>query len=70
MVLDSMDKYAQEYFLEHLVAYTGTHDNNTLLGFIWELDNYTRNVVLDYVGYSADDWNKCLQRLTRVAING
>ncbi len=50
---------------KNLIAYTGTHDNNTLLGFIWELDNYTRSCVLDYVGYSADDWNKCYDSIIR-----
>lgn len=32
------------------VCYTGTHDNNTLLGFLFELDEETRRQVLDYVG--------------------
>ncbi|MBO4217246.1 MAG: 4-alpha-glucanotransferase, partial [Clostridia bacterium] len=39
------------------VAYTGTHDNNTLLGFIWELDGDTRSRVLEYCGYKGGDWN-------------
>ena len=42
-------------YTENLVAYTGTHDNNTLLGFLWELDDATRKTVLDYVGNPADD---------------
>jgi 4-alpha-glucanotransferase len=42
-------------YTENLVAYTGTHDNNTLLGFLWELDDATRKNVLDYVGNPADD---------------
>lgn len=42
---------------KNTVAYTGTHDNNTLLGFIWELDNETRRQVLDYCGYRGYDWN-------------
>ncbi|MBQ6702544.1 MAG: 4-alpha-glucanotransferase [Clostridia bacterium] len=50
---------------ENLVAYTGTHDNNTLLGFIWELDNYTRTTVLDYVGFCNEDWNKCYDTILR-----
>ncbi len=39
------------------VAYTGTHDNNTLLGFIWELDDVTRREVLAYCGYSSENWD-------------
>lgn len=49
----------------NLVAYTGTHDNNTLLGFVWDLDNYTRNAVLDYVGYCNTDWNKCYDTIIK-----
>ncbi len=49
----------------NLVVYTGTHDNNTLLGFVWELDNYTRNAVLDYVGYCNSDWNKCYDSIIK-----
>ena len=39
---------------ENLVAYTGTHDNNTLLGFLWELDERTRRNVLEYLGNPSD----------------
>lgn len=33
------------------VAYTGTHDNNTLLGYLWELDDNTREKMLAYCGH-------------------
>lgn len=39
---------------ENCVAYTGTHDNTTLLAYIYELDPATRNLMLDYIGYSGD----------------
>ncbi|MBQ7380781.1 MAG: 4-alpha-glucanotransferase [Clostridia bacterium] len=42
---------------ENTVAYTGTHDNNTLLGFVWELDDERRAQLMDYVGYRGTDWN-------------
>ena len=32
------------------VAYTGTHDNNTLLGYVFELDGDRRRRVLEYAG--------------------
>ncbi len=52
-------------YTNNLVAYTGTHDNNTLLGFIWELDNYTRNTLLEYVGFTDPDWNKCYDTIIK-----
>ena len=44
-------------FGKNSVAYTGTHDNNTLLGFIWECDYTKRKDLLDYCGYTGNDWN-------------
>jgi len=41
------------------VAYTGTHDNNTLLGYLWELDDATRRRVLEYCGHAGDWKNGC-----------
>jgi len=36
---------------ENAVAYTGTHDNNTLLGWLWELTPEERQFLFDYMGY-------------------
>lgn len=38
-------------YSNHCVAYTGTHDNNTLLGYVWELDEKSRRYMLEYCGY-------------------
>ncbi len=38
-------------YIENCVAYTGTHDNNTLLGYIFEMDESSRRRVFDYCGY-------------------
>ena len=40
---------------ENCVAYSGTHDNNTLLGYLWELDDATRAYMLEYCNHR-DDW--------------
>ena len=48
----------------HCVAYTGTHDNNTLLGFVWELDDATRARLMEYCGYTGD-WNRCYDAVLR-----
>lgn len=44
-------------YIRNIVAYTGTHDNNTLLGYVWEADEQTRRRILDYCGFTASDWN-------------
>lgn len=43
-------------YKQNCVAYTGTHDNNTLLGYLWELDDITRQQMLAYCGFSGTDW--------------
>lgn len=40
------------------VAYLGTHDNNTLLGWLWELDDATRCRVLQYCGFTGENWGE------------
>lgn len=47
------------------VAYTGTHDNNTLLGYVWELDAGTRATLLDYCGFRGTDWDRCYPDILR-----
>ncbi len=36
------------------VLYSGTHDNNTLLGFLWECDAEVRRTMLEYFGCSPE----------------
>ena len=48
-------------FDKNTVAYTGTHDNNTLLGYIWELDNATRERIFNYFGYKGDNFSEACE---------
>jgi len=38
------------------VAYTGTHDNNTTLGWLYELNEGARNYALKYCGFKGAGW--------------
>ena len=51
---DPRSPHLPHNYRENLAAYTGTHDNNTLLGFWWELDDRTRGAALDYLGDPKD----------------
>ena len=55
-------------FKENLVAYTGTHDNNTLLGFMWELDDKTRRDALSYIGFVGDNFDKSYDTIIRLML--
>lgn len=43
-------------YIRNSVAYSGTHDNNTIFGFLWESDENVRKRALDYCGFSGGDW--------------
>lgn len=45
------------FYPAHSVAYTGTHDNNTILGWLWESSQEDRQLALDYVGLDAPDFD-------------
>ena len=40
------------------VAYVGTHDNNTLLGWLWEASEAERERVLGYCGADRNNWKE------------
>ena len=46
-------------YINNSIAYTGTHDNNTLLGYVWEQDEHMRKNMLRYCGYYEENWDKC-----------
>ena len=55
--LDQMDNpHLPHNYVQNCVAYSGTHDNNTLLGYLWEMDDASRRRMLDYCGYTDSDW--------------
>lgn len=41
-------------YSRHTVAYTGTHDNTTILGWLWESTPESRNYALSYCGFEGD----------------
>lgn len=43
---------------ENCIAYTGTHDNDTTLGWLYSIDNETRRYVLDYCGFKGHNWGE------------
>lgn len=43
---------------KNTVAYVGTHDNNTLLGWLWEAEPHVREYALSYCGASTYGWQQ------------
>ena len=61
---DASSPHLPHNYDNNCIAYTGTHDNNTLLGYIWELDEKPRGRVLEYFGYGGD-WDACYDCIVR-----
>ena len=55
---DGDNQHLPHNYSNKTIAYTGTHDNNTLLGWLWELQPHQRDYALSYVNYQGhgDDW--------------
>jgi 4-alpha-glucanotransferase len=47
------------------VIYSGTHDNDTILGWYRELDKDTKTRVKNYIGEDSHDEKKLLKKITR-----
>ena len=62
---DASSPHLPHNYDSHCVAYTGTHDNNTLLGYVWEQSDDVRRRLMDYCGYSGGDWNACYDAVLR-----
>jgi len=62
---DTNSTHLPHNYINNCVAYTGTHDNNTLLGYVWEASDENRKRLLEYCGYTGDDWNKGYDQIIR-----
>ena len=61
---DGDSSHKPHNYPSNCVAYTGTHDNNTLLGYLWELDDLSREKMLAYCGHS-DRWESGCESIIR-----
>lgn len=53
---DGDSSHAPHNIRKNSVAYLGTHDNNTALGWLYEADARTRDYALSYIGFDHGDW--------------
>lgn len=52
-------------YIKNSIAYSGTHDNNTLFGYLWESDDDVRQRTLDYCNFGGGDWGGATPLLLR-----
>ncbi len=53
---DGNSTHMPHNYIKNSVAYSGTHDNNTIFGFLWESGDDVRKRALDYCGFAGGDW--------------
>lgn len=66
---DADSPHLPHNYINNCIAYTGTHDNNTLLGYLWELDDETRANMLDYCSHSDPDWGTGCMSIIRTMLS-
>jgi len=52
---DNASPHLPHNYINNSVAYSATHDNNTLLGYLFECDDGTRARIFDYCGYTGKE---------------
>ena len=62
---DEDNPHLPHNYINNSIAYTGTHDNNTLLGYVWELDDETRKTLLEYCNFDDPYWDRCYDSVIR-----
>ncbi len=65
---DPVTPHLPHNYSENSVAYSGTHDNNTLLGYVWEMDGESRRRVFEYCGASSDDFADGVRAIKRTLL--
>ncbi|MBR6594763.1 MAG: 4-alpha-glucanotransferase [Clostridia bacterium] len=55
---DEESEHLPHNYVRNTVAYTGTHDNNTLLGWLWAASEEEREFALDYCGAAREGWQQ------------
>lgn len=55
---DSNSLHLPHNYPQNSVAYVGTHDNNTILGWLWEATEQQRKFALDYCRFNGENWGE------------
>ncbi len=65
---DTASPHLPHNYDTNVVAYTGTHDNNTLLGYVWEQNDDNRRRLLRYCQYNDKNWDNCYDHIIRTML--
>ena len=60
--------YKPHNYPKNCAAYSGTHDNNTLLGYVWEITPEVRRELFNYCGYAGEDFSEGCEAIIRTIL--
>ena len=56
-------------YIENCIAYTGTHDNNTTLGYLWETDMASKKEIADYANGNEYDLDELCKKIVKLMMS-
>ena len=62
---ESNSSHLPHQYISNTVAYTGTHDNDTLLGYIFGANDGARQRLLAYIGEEGKTWEQACRTVVR-----
>lgn len=62
---DKNSPHLPHNYPKNCIAYTGTHDNNTLLGHVWEISGDMRDRAFDYCNCPHHDWSGACEMIIK-----
>lgn len=65
---DANNPYLPHNYLPNCIVYTGTHDNNTTLGWFLELEHEEREIIRRYLGHNGNDISWDMLRLALASV--
>lgn len=65
---DNNSPHLPHNYIKNCVAYSGTHDNNTLLGYLFECKSDTRAKIFDYCGCSGENIDEGVRQILRAVL--
>ncbi len=65
---DNSTPHLPHNYINNCIAYTGTHDNNTLLGHVWEMHPGARERAFNYCNYPGSDWTAACNQIMKTML--
>ena len=66
---DKDTPHLPHHYTQNCIVYTGTHDNNTLLGYIFECEDSVREHIFNYFGYYGSNISHACRQIVKYLLS-